>query len=101
MGNLIRNLNTLDVRRTAVENLPPCIINLQKLRFVRTEPYGYGGAIVPRGIGNLNALCSLARVRAGVPEKEKDTLEELSQLPLLRNSGQEQTTRNSGLPLLV
>jgi hypothetical protein len=81
----LRNLQTLDLRGTSVGILQSNITNLRKLQFLRADD-----VLIPRGIGNLNALCTLGKV--SVHEKGKDTLKELSQLHQLRKLGIEAIT---------
>lgn len=76
-------VQTLDVRRTWVGELPPSITNLRKLQFLRTEAYG----VLPRGIGKLKALSTLATVY--VHENRKGTIKEFTQLYQVRKLGVE------------
>jgi hypothetical protein len=79
LGHL-SNLQTLDVRDTHVCKLPPNVTNLRKLQFLRGSP-----VIVPRGAGELNALCTLDKAHIDI--KGKGIIREFAQLYRLRKLG--------------
>ncbi|CAL4998438.1 unnamed protein product [Urochloa decumbens] len=84
----LSNLQILDIRGTCARELPANVTNLQKLQFLRAHR-----VLVPRGIGKLNALCTLAHVE--LYEKGQGAVKELAQLHQLRKLGVEGNTKTN------
>jgi Leucine-rich repeat (LRR) protein len=62
----LQHLETLDVRETWLQNLPTCIIHLQKLVRLSVP----GSVHLPDEIGNLQALEELSRINFGIQSVE-------------------------------
>ncbi|CAO2175556.1 unnamed protein product [Urochloa humidicola] len=84
----LQNLQTLDIRCTRVRKLAPNITNLRELQFLRAD-----GVTVPRKIGKLNSLCTLAHVR--IYEEVKRSIQGFTQLYQLRKLGAGEITETN------
>ncbi|CAL4950046.1 unnamed protein product [Urochloa decumbens] len=91
----LRHLETIDIRRTRIQVLPPSIVQLHKLVYLLA-----GMISLPRGVGKLKALQTLSY--ADIRKSTTSAVLELADLPNLVKLAIfcSQESRNSLLPVL-